>query len=60
MTALKYWDAKANNNQGAWVSMTLTQQNNVKVSTTEPDDKSQLWVNPADVTYRDAIDGGTA
>jgi len=60
MTALKYWDATANNNNGAWVSMTLTQQNNVKVSASEPQDKSQLWADPNDVTYINAIDGGSA
>jgi len=60
MTALKYWDTTANNNNGAWVSLTLTQQNNVKISTSEPQDKSQLWADPNDVTYTSAIDGGSA
>jgi hypothetical protein len=60
MTALKYWDSKANNNQGDWVSMTLTQQNNVKISTFPPTDFSQLWADPNDITYINAIDGGSA
>lgn len=60
MTALKIWDSAANNGTGAWVSMTLTQQNNVKISTSEPQDKSQLWADPNDVSYTVAIDGGSA
>jgi hypothetical protein len=60
MTALKYWDATANNNQGAWLSLTLTQQNNVKISTSAPTDTSQLWVDPNDVTYQNLVDGGSS
>ena len=60
MTALKVWDATANNGQGNWVSLTLTQQNNVKISTSAPTDTSQLWVDPNDVSYTVAIDGGSA
>jgi hypothetical protein len=56
MTALKYWDTTTSQ----WLSMTLTQQNNVKISTSEPQDKSQLWADPNDVTYINAIDGGSA
>ena len=56
MTALKIWDTNTNQ----WVSMTLTQQNNVKISTAEPQDKSQLWADPNDVSYTVAIDGGSA
>jgi hypothetical protein len=56
MTALKIWDVPTQQ----WVSMTLTQQNNVKISTSAPTDTSQLWVNPNDITYADAIDGGSA
>lgn len=60
MTALKLWDQTANSGAGAWVSMTLTQQNNVKISTSAPTDTSQLWADPNDVTYINAIDGGSA
>jgi len=63
MTALKIWDATAPNGTsipGNWVSLTLTQQNNVKISTAEPQDTSQLWADPNDVTYINAIDGGSA
>lgn len=56
MTALKIWDSNTNQ----WVSMTLTQQNNVKVSTSAPTDISQLWADPNDVSYTVAIDGGSA
>jgi len=56
MTALKVWDSGTNQ----WVSMTLTQQNNVKISTSAPTDTSQLWADPNDVTYTVAIDGGSA
>jgi hypothetical protein len=56
MTALKYWDTTTSQ----WLSMTLTQQNNVKISTSAPTDKSQLWADPSDVTYINAIDGGSA
>lgn len=60
MTALKVWDSTANNGAGAWVSLTLTQQNNVKISTSPPNDPSQLWADPNDVSYTVAIDGGSA
>jgi hypothetical protein len=60
MTALKVWEPTANSGAGGWISMTLTQQNNVKISTSPPTDTSQLWVNPSDVSYKDAIDGGSA
>ena len=60
MTALKLWDQTANNGHGDWVSMTLTQQNNVKISTSAPIDTSQLWADPNDVSYTVAIDGGSA
>ena len=56
MTALKIWD----NTTNQWVSLTLTQQNNVKVSTSAPTDTSQLWADPNDVTYINAIDGRSA
>ena len=56
MTALKVWDT----NTSQWVSLTLTQQNNVKISTSAPTDTSQLWADPNDVTYINAIDGGSA
>jgi hypothetical protein len=56
MTALKYWDTTTNQ----WLSMTLTQQNNVKISTSAPTDTSQLWVDPNDVTYQNLVDGGSA
>jgi hypothetical protein len=60
MTALKVWDDTANNGAGNWVSLTLTQQNNIKISTSAPTDTSQLWVDPNDVSYTVAIDGGSA
>jgi hypothetical protein len=60
MTALKVWDQTANNGNGDWVSLTLTQQNNVKISTEKPNDTSQLWADPNDVSYTVAIDGGSA
>ena len=59
-SALKYWDQTANGGNGAWTAFTLQQINNVKVSTDEPRDHSQLWVNPDDIEYINAIDGGSA
>jgi hypothetical protein len=59
-SSLKYWDQTANGGAGAWTSFVLQQVNNLSVSTDPPQDVSKLWVNPNDIEYINAIDGGSA